>query len=367
MADKKKIVQSDGDEIKITLSVLSTVLAVVIVAACCTSSSKGANEVFSPPLEAPTAPTSPSEYTNGENIGFFWSDTDSGNTTNGEEADRETDGGVTAENDKTTLYETEKNKDNTNTSVAKKDPEREYYDEERFIGGYKNNGVSIEISKVENGELNYFICDIKVSDPSQLKTAFAGGRIKGRLFTSKIASSVGAAFAVNGDFCGFRTEGIIIRDGVLYRNKKAGWDLLCLDKNGDLVTYDNDSVDGNDLVRGGVLQSWCFGPTLVKDGKALTTFNTPNLSKTAKEPRTAIGQVGKLHYIILVVDAVRTSTKTEGGMSFAQLASEFERLGCTTAYNLDGGGSTTLYFNGNVINDPCVSGERQVSDIIYLK
>lgn len=365
MANKRKAVPDNSlDEIKIAISVLSTVLAVVIVAACCTSSSKGANETFSPPLESSSSLYSPLEQTNNENNGFFWSP-ESDDTTAKETdiADTETSGdkGDTVE---ITDTETEKNKDSTSTSA---DTEREYYDEERFIGGYRNNGVSIEISKVEKGELNYFICDIKVSDPSQLKTAFAGGRIKGRLFTSQIASSVGAAFAVNGDFCGFRTEGIIIRDGTLYRNKKSGWDLLCLDKNGDLVVYDNDSVDGNNLVNEGVLQSWCFGPTLVKNGKALTTFNTPNLSKTAKEPRTAIGQVGKLHYIILVVDAVRSSTKTEGGMSFAQLAQEFERLGCTTAYNLDGGGSTTLYFNGKVINDPCVSGERQISDIIYLK
>lgn len=365
MANKKKTARSNSlDEMKIALSVLSTVLAVVIVAACCTSSSKGANETFSPPLESPSSPDSQFEETNNGDNGFFWGDE---TTKEIEIADTETNGnGETGGAVETADTETEKNKDSTSTSASAY-TEREYYDEERFIGGYRNNGVSIEISKVEKGELNYFICDIKVSDPSQLKTAFAGGRIKGRLFTSQIASSVGAAFAVNGDFCGFRTEGIIIRDGTLYRNRKAGWDLLCLDKNGDLVTYDNDSVDGNSLVDDGVLQSWCFGPTLVKNGKALTVFNTPNLSKTAKEPRTAIGQVGKLHYIILVVDAVRTSTKTEGGMSFAQLAQEFERLGCTTAYNLDGGGSTTLYFNGKVINDPCVSGERQISDIIYLK
>lgn len=358
MANKRKTAHDNSlDEIKIAISVLSTVLAVVIVVACCTSSSKGANETFSPPLESSSSLYSPIEETNGENNGFFWS------TENNDTTAKETDIADTGTSGDT---ETEKNKESTGTS-APAETERDYYEEERFIGGYRNNGVSIEISKVEKGELNYFICDIKVSEPSQLKTAFAGGQIKGRLFTSQIASSVGAAFAVNGDFCGFRKEGIIIRDGTLYRNKKSGWDLLCLDKNGDLLAYDNDSVDGNNLVSEGVLQSWCFGPTLVKNGKALTAFNTPNLSKTAKEPRTAIGQVGKLHYIILVVDAVRSSTKTEGGMSFAQLAQEFERLGCTTAYNLDGGGSTTLYFNGKVINDPCVSGERQISDIIYLK
>jgi exopolysaccharide biosynthesis protein len=45
-------------------------------------------------------------------------------------------------------------------------------------------------------------------------------------------------------------------------------------------------------------------------------------------------------------------------------------LGCSEAYNLDGGGSTTMYFNGQVINNPTTTGrsikERSVSDIIYI-
>ena len=45
-------------------------------------------------------------------------------------------------------------------------------------------------------------------------------------------------------------------------------------------------------------------------------------------------------------------------------------LGCTEAYNLDGGGSTTMYFNGQVVNQPTTNGntikERAVSDIVYI-
>lgn len=350
---KNKGQKKNGSDTGLAVSVTSTVLAVLTVAAFCTSSSKGSAKTSSPPVVYDTQNNVVVEETNG---GFFWS----------EETERQTESETRADIPEDTVIG-----DETSSEPPPEKPdegEREYYDDERFIGGYKNNGVSVEISKVERGELNYFICDIKLSSPSQLQTAFAAGRIKGRLFTSQIASSVGAAFAVNGDFCGFRTEGIIIREGTLYRNnKKSGWDLLCLDKNGDLITCDNDTADGNTLVNNGVLQTWCFGPTLVKNGAVVNDFNTPNLSRSAKEPRTAIGQLGRLHYIILVVDAVRTQTSTEGGMSFSQLAEEFVSLGCTTAYNLDGGGSTTLYFNGKVINDPCVRGERQISDIIYLK
>jgi len=41
-------------------------------------------------------------------------------------------------------------------------------------------------------------------------------------------------------------------------------------------------------------------------------------------------------------------------------------LGATTAYNLDGGGSSTMYFNGVVVNQPSNGGERGTSDILYV-
>ena len=208
-------------------------------------------------------------------------------------------------------------------------------------------------------------------------TAFADGKISGRADTSETAKSVGAGFAVNGDFCGYRQTGIIIREGKLYRNEKAdGWDLCCMDKNGDLITSKNNEEDGAALLNDGVLQSWCFGPTLVKDHKALSNdeFCTPDLSKKdwARESRTAIGQIDTLHYIIIVADSKRVSNElggwtTLGGMNFDELAAVFEALGCKTAYNLDGGGSTALYLNGEIVNKPCMGTEKQISDIIYIK
>jgi exopolysaccharide biosynthesis protein len=56
-------------------------------------------------------------------------------------------------------------------------------------------------------------------------------------------------------------------------------------------------------------------------------------------------------------------------MSLSDLAQKFEERGCTVAYNLDGGGSSTMYFNGEVINNPTDGrheGERKISDIIYI-
>ncbi len=238
---------------------------------------------------------------------------------------------------------------------------------ETVLGSYRQNGVNLRVSQITREELKMFVCEFFLDSPELLHTALAGGKITGRQYTSKIARSVGAVLAVNGDFCGYRTNGIIIREGEVLRDSPADWDLLYIDRDGDLRYGVSDSFDADRLVADGVRQSWCFGPLLVADGKKVEEMNRPGLSASHREPRTAIGQLGPLHYLLFVVDAIRDDDQVIGGMSFSTLADTLVELGCVTAYNLDGGGSTTLYFNGEVINEPCVNGERPVSDIIYLQ
>ena len=87
----------------------------------------------------------------------------------------------------------------------------------------------------------------------------------------------------------------------------------------------------------------------------------------ASNPRTAIGQAGEGHYIFLVSDG---RTEESAGLSLYQLAELMRGLNCKTAYNLDGGGSSTMVFMGNVVNNPTSNGkrisEREVSDIVYI-
>ena len=87
----------------------------------------------------------------------------------------------------------------------------------------------------------------------------------------------------------------------------------------------------------------------------------------SSNPRTAIGIIDENHYIIVVSDG---RTNESEGLTLYQLAEVMQQYGATTAYNLDGGGSSTLYFNGQVINNPTTNGntisERAVSDIVYI-
>ena len=87
----------------------------------------------------------------------------------------------------------------------------------------------------------------------------------------------------------------------------------------------------------------------------------------ASNPRTAIGIIDNNHLVFVVSDG---RTQQSEGLSLYQLANFMQTLKCNIAYNLDGGGSSTMVFNGNVINNPTNTGrhssERKVSDIVYI-
>ena len=87
----------------------------------------------------------------------------------------------------------------------------------------------------------------------------------------------------------------------------------------------------------------------------------------ASNPRTAIGIVDTLHYLFVVSDG-RTSVSE--GLSLQDLAQVLLDLGAKTAYNLDGGGSSPMVFQGDVVNRPTTNGkkisERSVSDIVCI-
>lgn len=146
--------------------------------------------------------------------------------------------------------------------------------------------------------------------------------------------------------------------------------LLIVDQNGDLSALtDRTGKQGlvaNKLEQANTWQTFEFGPVLVQSGEAVTLPNSfyVNCHDGYYEPRTAIGQLGPLHYIVIVVDGRREGYST--GASIPQLQQLFLDEGAEFAFNLDGGGSTTLYFRGEVINMPSGGKERSVSDIIMF-
>ncbi|MFV0412748.1 MAG: phosphodiester glycosidase family protein, partial [Oscillospiraceae bacterium] len=156
---------------------------------------------------------------------------------------------------------------------------------------------------------------------------------------------------------------------VLYRSiaRSAGNDdALVMDADGNFSIVKESTTDAEALAESGAWQIFSFGPALVENGEIAVEESSEVGQAMESNPRTAIGQVGEGHYIIVVSDG-RTSESE--GLSLYQLAEIMQQYGCTTAYNLDGGGSSTLVFNGQTINNPTGgrgSSERQVSDIVYI-
>ncbi|MEK3882459.1 phosphodiester glycosidase family protein [Paenibacillus sp. PL2-23] len=242
---------------------------------------------------------------------------------------------------------------------------------------YQDERVSIAIEQVQTGSgadaITYFVADVLLKDNASLRTAFAKDSFGRNIIenTSAIASHKDAIFAINGDYYGFRDNGVIIRNGTLYRDEPAR-DALALFTDGTLATYDEEEVSSEELLRSGVAHTFSFGPILVAEGEiaedldhVVIDTNFGNRSIEDANPRTGIGMIEPNHYVFVVVDG--RSKGYSRGMTLSEFAALFQELGATEAYNLDGGGSSTMYFNGRVVNNPEGKGEeRGVSDIIYI-
>lgn len=236
---------------------------------------------------------------------------------------------------------------------------------------YESEDISINITTKYEYDTKIYIADVTVSDVSFLRAGLANG-VFGRNIketTSDIAKENNAIFAINGDFYGFRDSGPVIRNGVLYRsNKRSGSnDVLAVYNDGSFVTMKEENVDSQNLLDSGVLQLFSFGPTLVDNGQISVSANQEVEQSMNSNPRTAIGIISPLHYVFVVSDG---RTSESAGLSLAQLAAVMQDAGCQCAYNLDGGGSSTMWFMGDVVNNPTTNGnsisERKVSDIVYI-
>ncbi len=234
---------------------------------------------------------------------------------------------------------------------------------------YTDANIRISITEDRVADTTVYIADIQVRSPEYLKTAFAQNAYGKNVTatTSSIASSVGAILAINGDYYGAQESGYVIRNGTLYRSEgKSGQEDLVIGSDGSFAIIDEDSVSAETLLEEGAWQVLSFGPGLLVNG-TVTVSETDEVDKAmTSNPRTAIGIVGDCHYVFVVSDG-RTSESE--GLTLYQLAQLMQSLGVQTAYNLDGGGSSTMVFNGTVINNPTTNGdirERSVSDIVYI-
>jgi len=241
---------------------------------------------------------------------------------------------------------------------------------------YTSGDAAITITSYTQGSgddtVTYYAADITLSDATTLRSAFANNQFGENItaLVSEIAEDNGAVFAINGDYYGFRDTGIVIRNGIVYRDEGAR-DGLVFYTDGTVAVYDETTTTADELLANGAWNTLSFGPALVEDGEVVDGIddvevdtNFGNHSIQGEQPRTAIGIIDENHIVMVVVDGREDGYSR--GVTMTELAEIMVSLGATTAYNLDGGGSSEMWFNGEVINEPSNGGERATSDILYI-
>ena len=237
------------------------------------------------------------------------------------------------------------------------------------IGTYSDSKSKITVTRYRAYDSNIYVADVEVTDGTSILSAFAKNTYGRNITdtTSDMAEENNAVLAINGDYYGARQSGYVIRNGVVYRNQGSNGEDMVISKDGTLSFISESDTTTDSLIQKQAWQVLSFGPVLVENGQIAVTENDEVGMALASNPRTAIGTVAKNHYLFVVSDG---RTSESAGLSLYELANFMKSLGATNVYNLDGGGSSTMVFQGEVVNNPTTNGnkisERAVSDILYI-
>ena len=225
---------------------------------------------------------------------------------------------------------------------------------------YVSHDISVTIDSVLTGEVAYYVADIYIRNLDNFQTAFANGEYrKGTDETLDMATENDAVIAISGDYCTARDNGIVIRNGEFYRDSIYK-DILIMYNDGSMETFSPEEFDYDAVTARGVYQGWSFGPKLLDNGLPMDTFNS---SVTRSNPRCAIGYYEPGHYCFVLVDGRQSGYSK--GMTMTQLSQLFYDLGCTEAYNMDGGQTAVMVYLDALKNIP-YNGGRKTSDIVFI-
>ena len=242
------------------------------------------------------------------------------------------------------------------------------------LQGYEDESLTVTMERVKVGDSTFNVARVKIAHPSQLRTGLANEKGTKNNKISTMAKNHNAVVAIGGDFFADAKNGYIVRQYKEFRKSpKSVYDMLLVDNNGDFhIVLRSDAEELKALLTSETLtfpNIFNFGPALIKDGVLLESpqyyvdnGNRYNI-KSKSEPRCAIGQLGELEYMFVVVDGRR---KNSDGCSTDELGQWMFEQGCVQAYNLDGGNSALMWFGGENYSDKTTKNERTVSDFIYI-
>jgi exopolysaccharide biosynthesis protein len=232
--------------------------------------------------------------------------------------------------------------------------------------GYADETIQVMVESREIDGMTVHIANVKISDPSQLRTAIAGKKVSSdkTAAVAAMAKANNTVIAMNGDYYGQLPEKKLFefRMGQKIRSKTNKIkDTLIIDKDGDfhLFVKSKGLADFAKQNKDEIVNAFMFGPALVIDGEIQKIDSEYAYAPVYKNPRSAIGQTGKLSYVMVLVEGPEDNS----GATQQEMAQIMYDLGCVQAYNLDGGQSATVFMDGQVINHV---KQRQTSDIIYF-
>lgn len=242
--------------------------------------------------------------------------------------------------------------------------------------GYEDESIRVKLEhrEMEDGTKMH-IAYVQIADASQLRTGVVNPEKLGSSKTASVSSlarKYNAVIAMNGDNYVDKPEKTTFEYRMTQKIRSKTnrtKDILIIDDQGDFHLFQKSQgvkEFPNELKKLGrkLVNAFTFGPALVKDGKLMEIDENYGYNPHGREPRAAIGQLGTLSYVLVIVEAKDRSGNS--GFSQTRLGEFMYELGCRQAFNLDGGNSAEMVFGEQIIKGMHSGDERGLSDIIFF-
>ena len=278
-----------------------------------------------------------------------------------------------------TIVQTEATELSTDPTVVTTEPDNRTEWQKKFADkftdeviitdtSYTSPEVSITIDKVVTGEgmqrVAYYVADVYVASIDNFKTYTPHNHM---VFfdtqkAEEMAAESNAILAMSGDFLTYQKNGFLVRNGETYvADRNAS--ICALFPDGTMETYDKGSYKVEDILAREPVHVWSFGPVLLDEqGQVRDKFDI-SLAVSYRNPRCGIGYVEPGHYVFITVDGRQDGHSR--GMFVDEMAEVFVERGCKVAYNLDGGGTAVMLFDGDRISRQS-NGQRALGDILLI-
>ena len=236
-----------------------------------------------------------------------------------------------------------------------------YKNEKDGLWLYISGTLSVEIKRFDNriDNLIWLETRVRLSGGNRIKSIFSDEKKSGRSFDKPlniVKKNPGTILAFSDDFFGWRRdakdiEGIIIREGKVYSDvtrtsrKWPPLDVIAALPDGSFLTALPDQYTAQQYLDMGVQNTWAFGPILVRNGEYAGDVREE--AATPRQPRQGMAMYAPNDYLFITVMGRRSDTE---GATLEWLQNRYLGYGVQEAFNLDGGNSVMLVFDGEIIN-----------------